>query len=195
MNLHDGERARERVWRVGMAVRPAKLNLVQAAQHGDESAFELLLEPLLEHGYRLACAMLHDNSAAEDAVQEAAFRAWLKVAQLRDPADMRPWFLTIVANQCRTLRRSRWWSVVRVDAPEPMAAPPDGAVLEALELRKALRAMDEGKRLILVLHWYLDLPLEEIAVVTGTSVHAAESRLLRATRELKRRMEAHRGRP
>lgn len=80
-----------------MAVQPATLTLVQAAQRGDESAFELLLEPLLDHGYRLACAMLHDHSAAQDAVQEAAFRAWQKVAQLRDPDDMRPWFLTIVA--------------------------------------------------------------------------------------------------
>lgn len=176
-------------------MQPVSLTLVQAAQSGDDSAFELLLEPLLDHGYRLACAMLHDHSAAEDAVQEAAFRAWQKVDQLRDPADMRPWFLTIVANQCRTLRRSRWWSVVRGDASERTAVAPDDALLEGLELRKALRSMDEEKRLILVLHWYLDLPVQEIAAVTGTSLHAAESRLLRARQELKRRMEAHRGRP
>jgi RNA polymerase sigma factor (sigma-70 family) len=177
-----------------MVVQPASLTLVQAAKQGDESAFELLLEPLLDQGYRLACAMLHDHPAAEDAVQEAALRAWQKVAQLREGSDMRPWFLAIVANQCRTLRRSRWWSVVRGETPGHAAAPPDDALLEGLELRKALRSMDEAKRLILVLHWYLDLPLEEIAAITGTSVHAAESRLLRATQELKRRMEAHRGR-
>jgi len=41
----------------------------------------------------------------------------------------------------------------------------------------------------------LDLPLNEIAAMTGTTVHGAESRLLRATQELKRRMEANRGRP
>jgi RNA polymerase sigma-70 factor (ECF subfamily) len=178
-----------------MAVQPASLSLVQAAQRGDDSAFELLLEPLLAHGYRLASAMLHDHSAAEDAVQEAAFRAWQKVDQLRDPAGIRPWFLTIVANQCRTLRRSRWWSVVRGDAPEHASAAPEEALVEGLELRRALRSLDESKRLVLVLYWYLDLPLEEIAAITGTSVHAAESRLVRATQELKRRMEAHRGRP
>ena len=176
-------------------MQPALLTLVQAAKRGDESAFELLLEPLLDQGYRLACAMLHDRSAAEDAVQEAAIRAWQKVTQLRDEADMRPWFLTIVANQCRSVTRSRWWSVVRGDAPEAASAGPEDALVEGLELRRALRSLDESKRLVLVLYWYLDLPLEEIAAVTGTSVHAAESRLLRATRELKRRMEAHRGRP
>jgi len=178
-----------------MAVQQASVTLVQAAKEGDESAFELLLEPLLDQGYRLACAMLHDHSAAEDAVQDASFKAWQKVGQLREGSDMRPWFLAIVANQCRSLRRTRWWSVLRVDTPEGASAAPEDSVLEGIELRKALRSMDEGKRLILVLHWYLDLPLEEIAAVTGTSVHAAESRLLRATQELKRRMEAHRGRP
>jgi RNA polymerase sigma factor (sigma-70 family) len=178
-----------------MAVQPASLALVQAAKEGDESAFELLLEPVLGQAHRLACVMLHDRTAAEDAVQEAAFRAWQKLAQLRDSSDMRAWFLAIVANQCRTMTRSRWWSVVRAETPENAAGSPDDALLEGLELRKALRSMDEAKRLILVLHWYLDLPLEEIAAVTGTSVHAAESRLLRATHELKRRMEAHLGRP
>jgi DNA-directed RNA polymerase specialized sigma24 family protein len=53
--------------------------------------------------------------------------------------------------------------------------------------------MDSKKRLALVLHWYLDLPLEEVAAVTGCSPHAAESRLQRGIRELRQRMEGHRG--
>lgn len=178
-----------------MAVQPATNTLAQAARQGDESAFEILLEPLLQQGYRMACAMLHDHHAAEDAVQEASFRAWLKLSRLREGSEMRPWFLGIVANQCRSARRTRWWSVLRTEPPEQAIPSFDDALLEGVELRRALRAMDERKRLVLVLHWYLDLPLEEIAAVTRTSVHAAESRLLRATQDLKRRMEAHRGRP
>lgn len=178
-----------------MVVQPASLALIHAAKQGDESAFELLLEPLLDQGYRLACAMLHDHHAAEDAVQEAAFKAWLKVWQLREGSEMRPWFLGIVANQCRSARRSRWWSIVRTNPPEQTSPSPDDAVIEGVELRRALRSMDPAKRLVLVLHWYLDLPLEEIAAVTGTTVHAAESRLLRATQELRRRMEVSGGQP
>ena len=178
-----------------MAVQPATLSLVQAAKQGDDSAFEALLEPLLHQAYRLAFVMLHDHHAAEDAVQEAALKAWRKVSQLREGSDMRPWFLSIVANQCRTARRSRWWSVLRTATPVGTSNPADDAVLEGLELRTARRGMAPDKRLVLVLHWYLDLPLDEVAGVIGTSPHAAESRLLRATNELKRRMEAHRGRP
>lgn len=160
-----------------------------------EADFDALIGPHLDSGYRTAIAILRDPHEARDAVQEAAFRAWLKVSQLREGADMRPWFLGIVANQCRSARRSRWWSVLRTDDPEHAGEPADDAVIEGLELRRALRSMQPDKRLVLVLHWYLDLPLQEIAAVAGTSVHAAESRLLRATQELKRRMEVRGGRP
>src|ERR1700720_4303511 len=156
-----------------MVVEPASLTLVQAAKQGDDSAFEALLEPLLDQAYRLACAMLHDHHAAEDAVQEAAFKAWRKVSQLREGTDMRPWFLAIVANHCRSTRRTRWWSVLRTVAPEIASGSHEDTVLEGVELGKALLAMDPAKRLILVLHWYLDLPLDEIAAVIGISVHAA----------------------
>ncbi|HEX3508248.1 MAG TPA: RNA polymerase sigma factor [Candidatus Dormibacteraeota bacterium] len=178
-----------------MAVQPRSLTLVQAAKEGDEAAFEVLLEPLLDQGYRLACGFLHDHQAAEDAVQEAAIKAWRKLDRLREGSEMRPWFLGIVANECRSTRRSRWWTVLRQDQPEAIQEPHDDTILEGVELRRALRAMDPAKRLVLVLHWYLDLPLEEIAVITGSSVHGVESRLLRAKQELKRRMEVQRGRP
>ena len=178
-----------------MAVQSASLTLIQAAKQGDESAFETLLEPLLAQAYRLGCAMLHDHQAAEDAVQEASFKAWRKLSQLREGSDMRPWFLGIVANECRSTKRSRWWSVVRSDAPHGSEESNDDALIAGIELRRALRSMEPRKRLVLVLHWYLDLPVDEIAAITNTSVHGAESRLLRATHELKRRMEGHRGRP
>jgi RNA polymerase sigma-70 factor, ECF subfamily len=177
-----------------MAVQPASLTLVQAAKEGDEAAFEALLEPLLDHGYRLACGLLHDHQAAEDAVQEAAIKAWRKISQLRDGAEMRPWFLGIVANECRSARRTRWWSVIRSILPDAAQETYDESVIEGIELRRALRAMDPAKRLVLVLHWYMDLPLDEVARITGTSLHGAESRLYRATQELKRRMEGNRGR-
>jgi RNA polymerase sigma-70 factor, ECF subfamily len=177
-----------------MAVLPASLSLLDAAKQGDDGAFEILLRPLLEPGYRLAGGMLQDPQAAQDAVQEAAFKAWRKLRLLRHGSEMRPWFLGIVANECRSVRRSRWSSVVSMVMPtRSEARPADEAVVSTIELRTALRAIDEKKRLALVLHWYLDLPLEEIAVITGSSVHAVEGQVQRGMHELRQRMEAHRG--
>jgi len=177
-----------------MAINQATLTLVEAARAGDDSAFEALIEPLLDPAYRLANGLLHDRHAAEDAVQESALKAWRKIGRLRAGSDMRPWFLGIVANECRSAMRTRWWSVIKNVLPDTAEESTAEAVVEGLDLRRALRSIPPAKRLILVLHWYLDLPLDEIAQITGTSAHAAESRLVRATQDLRRRMEASRGR-
>src|SRR4029077_17348640 len=112
-----------------MAVLPAAMTLLQAAKQGDDGAFEVLLQPLLQPGYRLAGGMLQDHQAAQDAVQEAAFKAWRKLRRLREGSDMRPWFLGIVANECRSVRRSRWSSVVKVVEPATSEPAPADAVL------------------------------------------------------------------
>ncbi len=163
-----------------MAVQPASLTLVQAAKQGDESAFELLLQPLLEQAYRLACVMLHDHHAAEDAVQEAALKAWLKVSQLREGSEMRPWFLAIVANQCRTIARGRWWSVLRLDLPfGPSSGGVEDEVVRGADVRAALRKLSPDHREVLVLHYFLDLPLDEVAAVAGIPIGTAKSRINR----------------
>lgn len=176
-----------------MAVQSASMTLLDSAKSGDDSAFEILLRPLLEPAYRMAGGMLQDHEAAQDAVQEAAFKAWRKLRQLRAGSEMRPWFLGIVANECRSVRRSRWSAVTRLLLPPRAESVPTDTVLSGIALRRALRALDEKKRLALVLHWYLDLPLDEIATITGSSVHAVEGQLQRGIRELRHRMEEHRG--
>ena len=177
-----------------MATHLASMAVIKAAKEGDDAAFERLLEPLLDHAYRLANGLLHDHHAAEDAVQEASVKAWRKLGQLHEGSEMRPWFFAIVANQCRSSMRSRWRSMVGPAQSEPSVEASDDEVLARVELRRSLRAMNEEKRLVLVLHYYLDLPIEEIAATIGLSPRGAETRLQRATNELKRRMEAHRGR-
>jgi RNA polymerase sigma factor (sigma-70 family) len=160
-------------------------NLVRDARHGDETAFTSLLRPLLEPAYRLAAGMLQDRQLAEDAVQEAAVNAWRKLFQLREGEEMRPWFLGIVANQCRTERRSRWWSVLKRDPESRSAEAPDEKAVRSLDLRRALKRLRPEQRLVVVLYFYLDLPLQDIATITSTSLAAARGRLYRGIRELK----------
>src|SRR4030088_2725541 len=88
-------------------------NPVSRARAGDRSAFDELVGPLVDQAFRLAYGMLHDREAAEDAVQEATVRSWRKLGNLRPGTEMRPWFLAIVANQCRTVARGRWSSLIR----------------------------------------------------------------------------------
>lgn len=74
--------------------------LVDRARAGDLAAFEELVSPLIEPASQLACAILRDWHEAEDAVQEATFKAWRAVGKLRDDTtNLRAWYLTIVATK------------------------------------------------------------------------------------------------
>jgi RNA polymerase sigma-70 factor (ECF subfamily) len=153
--------------------------LLARSRSGDRVAFERLFRPLYEDGFRLAAALLSDPSLAEDAVQEALLKAWRKLHTFRSGSDVRPWFLTIVANQCRSMRRGGWWSVQRfADVDVPGAAEPPTA--DRLDLEAALRRLPEKARLLLVLRYYLDMSFEEIGAMIGASPSAVKSSTYRA---------------
>jgi RNA polymerase sigma-70 factor (ECF subfamily) len=160
-------------------------DLVSQAQAGDQGAFAALLRPLVVSAYRLAGAMLHDPEAAEDVVQEASLKAWRKLGQVRPGAEVKPWFLGIVANECREVRRGRWWSVLRLPDWDFPVTPGGDQVAASADLRRAIRRLRHRRRLLLVLHWYLDLPLAEVAAITGSSQDAVKSELSRAIGQLR----------
>lgn len=162
-----------------------EVGLVQAARSGDELAFDAMVGPLIEPAFKLAVVFLRDPAEAEDAVQEACFKAWRKLDQLHLGAPLRPWFLSIVANHCRSVRRNRWWSEVR------MAKFPDrfGSHAEDIEsnldLDRELAKLPVTDRAALFLFFYLDLPMNEIGRVLNISSQAAKSRVHRGVVKLR----------
>jgi RNA polymerase sigma-70 factor (ECF subfamily) len=151
----------------------------------DDAAFMDGLEQLLATGHRLAYALLRNQDEAEDAVQDAAFKAWRGRHRFRREAPLRPWFLTIVANECRQRRRSRWWSVVKVDQVPDEVPAADDARISTDELRSALRRLAIDSRLVLVLRYYIDLRFDEMGQILGCSPQAAKSRTHRALQQLR----------
>jgi RNA polymerase sigma-70 factor (ECF subfamily) len=161
-------------------------NVVVSATQAAELDFDSLVGPHLEAGYRTALAILRNPDEARDAVQEAAFKAWRRLRQLRGEASARAWFLAIVANQCRSTRRTRWWSVVRlpqVSTSEAEFAP------ERPDIDRALAKLPADDRLALFLHFYLDLPLDEVGRVLGLTPAGAKTRVYRAARKLRPDLE------
>lgn len=148
--------------------------------------FARALEPILPLAFRVAYAILRNRDDAEDAVQEAAARAWQKRARFRAGAALRPWFMAIVANECRmALRRNR-----RV-VPAPVESVDDSG--EASALRSALGSLDANSRLVLVLRYYLDLPFDEVGRMLGISAGAARVRVHRALARLRPAVEVEEG--
>ncbi len=162
-----------------------------AASEGEEIAgrdadtFVAMVEPVLPDAYRLAIGMLRSREESEDAVQEAMYKAWRSFGRFQGE-EIRPWLLTIVANQCRQMRRSRWWSVIRSDE-ELQTASGAGSAEDArvTDLRRALQRLSASQRLVLVLRYYLDLSFNEMAVILKTNPKAAKSRTYRALERLR----------
>ena len=166
--------------------RVADVKPSSASQPVSESTFADLLKPLIEPGFRLALAMLHDAQAAEDAVQEASFTAWRKLGRMHDQGRLRPWFLGVVANKCRNARRKKWVVEVSVGVPEELpAVSSEDRTLRSADLRRAISHLGHDDRLVVVLYFYLDMPVDEVATVAGTSVSATRARLYRAIKKLR----------
>lgn len=159
---------------------------LSAVKRLDEQSFTDLLVPLLQSAYRLAGAMLHDAEAAKDIVQDASLIAWHKLGKLEDKTRVRPWFLGIVANECRNARRRRWITKVTLGLPSRLSVVSgEDRIVNRADLRQALRQLPYQDQLVVTLYFYLDLPMQEIAAVSGISVEAARSRLYRAIRQLR----------
>lgn len=158
--------------------------LYDLALAGDETAFEALIGPLVEPALRLAHSMLSDRGEAEDATQEAITRAWRKLHQLRSGMPVRPWFLAIVINQCRNVRRTRWFKTVRI-AEIFQGGRSHEAGFERVDLARALARLPNQDRQALFLYFYLDLPMDEVALALGVSAAAAKGRIYRACHRLR----------
>jgi RNA polymerase sigma-70 factor (ECF subfamily) len=122
-------------------------------------------------------------------VQEASFKAWRKLNQLHDGKPARPWFLAIVANQCRSERRRHWWSVIRMADVESDPKPGTDVSAESLDIDRELAKLPREDRLALFLYFYLDLPMEEVGDVLGVSAAGAKTRVYRAAKKLRPGLE------
>lgn len=159
--------------------------LLADARGGDKTSFERLIEPHLAIGYRLAATMLNDQGQAEDAMQEATLRAWRSIRQLRSSSQIRGWFLSIVANRCRSMRGVRWWSVVRLAEPLRRLPSPAEAVNRREDLLMALRRLGPDERAAVLLRFYEDMNSREVGQALGITASAARSRIHRALQRLR----------
>jgi RNA polymerase sigma-70 factor, ECF subfamily len=162
--------------------------LIACAQVGDRVAFERLLELVVRSATRLAFAMLHDRSEAEDAFQESALRAWRHLRNLREGSPFQPWFIGIVANQCREIRRGKWWHVVRLPDPNAMRPVDDAVWFEGEDLRRAVMHLPHDQRVAILLHFHLDMPISDVATALGISQSGVKTRINRALKRLRPEM-------
>ncbi len=159
------------------------------------------IEQGLDRGFRLARAILGDEQEAEDALQEACLAAWRRGDSLRDPDRFEPWFERIVVNECRDRLRGRRRGQVRAIALEGAwrsdgeGLAPDPADRDAArDLDRAFDALDPDHRIVVLLRYWQDLTVDDIAERVGVPAGTVKSRLHYALRALRAGLEASDGR-
>jgi RNA polymerase sigma-70 factor (ECF subfamily) len=162
-----------------------------------EAAFARLVDrDALDHAYRFATLMLGDREEAEDAAHDAALAAWRHLDELREPEHFEAWFARILSNTCRDRLRARGRVRVIHIAPEALtgtsASLGDSAEAVALHqaLAGALNELPPDQREVVVLRFFFDLSIEQIAARTGARVGTVKSRLHYALRALRGAFDA-----
>ncbi|HUG29863.1 MAG TPA: sigma-70 family RNA polymerase sigma factor, partial [Candidatus Limnocylindria bacterium] len=168
-------------------------DLVILAQHGDKGAFGLIAARIADRFLAVSRRILRDIDLAEDATQQALLAIWQDLPQLRDPARFDAWSYRLLVRACYTEGRKqrRWAPNLRI-LPVEEPAVDDGlsSVIDRDELERGFRRLSLDHRTVVVLHHYLDLPLDGIAAVLGIPVGTAHTRLHHAMRGMRAALEA-----
>jgi len=166
-----------------------------------EAALARSIELGLDRAYRIARAILTDDLEAEDAVQDACLTAWRQGGSLRQADRFEPWFDRIVVNGCRDRLRRRQRQRVRAVALEAAwRAEGEGTVPDPAEqarddqLDRAFDRLDPDHRIVVLMRYWMDLSVDDIAARLGVPQGTVKSRLHYALRELRSDLEASHGR-
>lgn len=167
-------------------------SLVEQAQRGDREAFTRLAFELSDRLFAVAHRILRDFDSAGDALQVTLLRIWRDLPTLRDPGLVEAWAYRVLVRAChdelRKLRRQApALHLLAVDGAED---DPAISIADREQLDRAFRTLTTEQRAAIVLQYYRDLTLSEIADVLQVPIGTVRSRLHYAKRALRSAIEA-----
>jgi RNA polymerase sigma-70 factor (ECF subfamily) len=168
-------------------------DLVIRAMTGDHDAYSELVRGVLDRLYVTARLILRDSELAADAVQEALIAAWRDLAGLRDPDRFEAWLRSLLVRACyreasRTRRRRHLESMTRPS--DVVLQDASAGLADRDEVEQAFLTLSPEQRALLVLHFYLGLPLSDTAAALGLPVGTVKTRLYRSTRQMRAALDA-----
>ena len=139
---------------------------------------------------RLCYLYLHDVQLAEDAVQETFIKAARTLDKFRGEASMKTWLTSIAMRTCCDMRRSFWFR--RMDRrvkPEMLPDPVQSPLEEETALTVAVMNLPQKEREVILLYYYQDMNVNEIARTLGVTQPTVSYRLKRAREKLRQELE------
>ncbi len=164
---------------------PAREGLIQE---------EWLQALMAQHGtavLRLCYGYLKDAGLAEDAAQETFFKAWKRQDAFAAVASEKAFLMRIAINVCKDTLRSAWFRHVdrRVELDAALLTARETLMPGQRRLADAIMGLKARDRVVILLHYYQELGVDEIAQVLGISRPAVYYRLKQAKKQLKAAIE------
>ena len=157
-------------------------DVLASAAAGDEYAFRRVIAEHHEDMRRVCRAIAGDDATADEAVEAAWVVAWKKLDKVRGPAQLRPWLVSVAANEVRhLLRRRRRRAEIELPVgivPEP-GDDDTGMSAAALDLHAALARLDPDDATLLAMRYVAGFDSTELGIATGKSPAAIRQRLKR----------------
>lgn len=169
---------------------------LEQATLGDESAFQLVYEATHQDVYRTVAFLVYDKQDVEDIVNEVYMRMWRSFHQYDPNRPFRFWLHGITIHLVQDWKRKAWRRIRLFERNRQMACEPfnwtDKAFLQSEmqhELFGLVRQLSYKLRVVVILRYFHDYDLEEIADILQIPVGTVKSRHHRALHELRKRIE------
>jgi len=159
---------------------------VSLAKKGDHEAFMALIHTEKVKMYRIAKAMLHDETNIDDAIQTTILKAYENIKKLKKEEFFQTWLIRILINECNNIIRSYKKIIVIEDHDNSMVAFDR---YEDIDLCNAIQSLTEELRAVTVLYYYEDMNQESIATLLEIPKGTVKSRLSRAREQLEERLK------
>lgn len=156
---------------------------VERAQHGDHQAFVELMKGIELRLYRIAHSIIKKNEDVVDAMQETILKAYEALPQLRESRYFETWIIRILINECNTILRKRN-KVIPFEEIKTIHL--NTQVYDAVDIREVVDQLEEEKRQLIILHYFQDIPLKQVAEMMNITESTAKTRLHRTRKLLSR---------
>ncbi|MCM3129416.1 MULTISPECIES: sigma-70 family RNA polymerase sigma factor [unclassified Paenibacillus] len=157
--------------------------LAAKAAEGDSDAFVKLVQQLEGSLYYMARSMLGKDEDVADAMQETILKAFKSIHTLREPKFFKTWIYRILINECNNIGSKRSRTITYAEIPTTASSM---GGYEMVDLRESVERLEESQRIVVILHYFEDLPLRQVAKVLSISESAVKMRLSRAREALQR---------
>lgn len=166
------------------------MHIVTGPDNDKEAIIRQMVETHQTPLMRLCYLYLHDVQLAEDAVQETFIKAAWTLDKFRGEASMKTWLTSIAMRTCCDMRRSFWFR--RMDrrvTPEMLPDPVQSPLEEETALTVAVMNLPQKEREVILLYYYQDMNVNEIARTLGVTQPTVSYRLKRAREKLRQELE------